>query len=360
MPSRIPEAEARQVMLNAGLEPLEPYPGSGKPWRCRCLACHTEGTPRYLNVKRLGRGCVPCGIKRRAMTRRNNPDDMVNAMKAAGATPLEPYPGSGKPWRCRCDNCGKTISPMYLNVKKRGSACRFCAGYWDPEDFVALMREHGFEPLEPYPGSNTPWKSKCTTCGWEVSPRVLGIKHRGYGCLRCARMVVDPEGAAALMRAAGLEPVDPYVNSGDPWRCRCTTCGEVVTPSYDRVKRGSSCAVCATYGFDPVAPARVYLIQHPDLSVAKIGITGQHTKYDRLSQHEELGWEVLGTWEFATGKESQQVEGTVLSWWRDELEAPQALTSEDMPQRGQTETAWLADVDIDETIAFIERLIAPD
>ena len=107
-------------------------------------------------------------------------------------------------------------------------------------------------------------------------------------------------------------------------------------------------------------PARVYLIQHPDLSVAKIGITGQHTKYDRLSQHEELGWEVLGTWEFATGKESQEVEGTVLSWWRDELEAPQALTTEEMPQRGETETAWLTDVNIDETVAFIERLVAAD
>ncbi|MCD9880852.1 hypothetical protein [Streptomyces guryensis] len=29
-------AVAVAVMIAAGLEPLEPYPGRGTPWRCRC------------------------------------------------------------------------------------------------------------------------------------------------------------------------------------------------------------------------------------------------------------------------------------------------------------------------------------
>ena len=35
VPPRIPDAEARQVMLDADLEPLEPYPGGHFPWKCR-------------------------------------------------------------------------------------------------------------------------------------------------------------------------------------------------------------------------------------------------------------------------------------------------------------------------------------
>ena len=79
-----------------------------------------------------------------------------------------------------------------------------------------------------------------------------------------------------------------------------------------------------------------------------------------MDEHGRQGWEAVAAWYFEVGSRAEEVEGTVLSWWRDELEAPQALTTEEMPQRGETETAWLADVNIDETIAFIERLIAAD
>jgi len=51
VPPRIPDAEARQVMLDAGLEPLEPYPGSHSQWKCRCLVCGAEVRPHYSSVK---------------------------------------------------------------------------------------------------------------------------------------------------------------------------------------------------------------------------------------------------------------------------------------------------------------------
>ena len=118
--------------------------------------------------------------------------------------------------------------------------------------------------------------------------------------------------------------------------------------------------MCAVPGFNPATPALVYLIQHPELSAAKVGISGVDARPNRVGVHSRQGWEVVATWDFEVGSRAEEVEGTVLSWWRDELEAPQALTGEDMPQGGHTETAWLADVDIDETVAFIERLIAAD
>jgi len=94
------------------------------------------------------------------------------------------------------------------------------------------------------------------------------------------------------------------------------------------------------------------------LSAAKVGITGLDTH--RLIDHKRGGWRVVATWEFDVGADAETVEGAALSWWREELGVSQALAREDMPIGGATETAWLADVDINETIAFIERLIAAD
>jgi len=45
MPRRLDREAAASFMLEHGLEPLEQYPGAGKQWRCRCLACGDEVRP---------------------------------------------------------------------------------------------------------------------------------------------------------------------------------------------------------------------------------------------------------------------------------------------------------------------------
>jgi hypothetical protein len=125
--------------------------------------------------------------------------------------------------------------------------------------------------------------------------------------------------------------------------------------------RGGGCQSCSLRGFDPAAPGCVYIVFHLDLLAQKVGIAAHdRRRTDRLRQHERYGWVIHGTWEFAVGADAQKVETAVLRWWRNELEAPQALTNEDMPQNGSTETAWLSDVNVNETTAFIERLVAAD
>ncbi len=57
---------------------------------------------------------------------------------------------------------------------------------------------------------------------------------------------LEPEAAAAVMRAAGVEPIEPYRNSQSPWRCRCLSCGREVAPRYTDVVRGyGGCKWCA-------------------------------------------------------------------------------------------------------------------
>ncbi len=78
------------------------------------------------------------------------------------------------------------------------------------------MREGGVEPVDPYKNTSVPWRCRCLTCGREVTPRLDNVRAGHAACGYCAGLIVDPDEAAAVMRAAGLEPLGPY-----PGAARC-------------------------------------------------------------------------------------------------------------------------------------------
>ncbi len=129
--------------------------------------------------------------------------------------------------------CGADLSGLNHSAKRCGECC------------ADMMRAAGVEPLEPYPGNNQrKWKCRCLRCGEIVEPRFAGIQQGGGGCDPCGRRVqakgrrLSESEAAEVMRAGGLEPLEPYVASSEPWECRCMKCGEVVSPRYNDVQQG--------------------------------------------------------------------------------------------------------------------------
>jgi hypothetical protein len=88
------------------------------------------------------------------------------------------------------------------------------------------MRAAGFEPLEPYPGlAKAPWRCRCTRCGGIVSPTLTNVR-QGGGCRSCAGQApVDVNAVALELRAAGVEAVDSYPGPGRPFRVRCVNDG---------------------------------------------------------------------------------------------------------------------------------------
>jgi hypothetical protein len=357
MPSRLSEAETREVMLKASLKPLDPYPGAHARWRCLCLVCGSEVWPHFSTVRHRGSACDFCARSRRAASNRIPEEEANRIMLSAGVIPLLEYPGALKPWMSECVTCGKICSPSLTNVKRGQGACRHCAGKWDTEAIIAFVNSRGFEPIDDYPGAHKPWRMKCVTCDSEVQPHFSTIKGGG-GCQVCAGQVVNHEDAIAVMRKAGLKPLVEYRNAVTPWPSRCLNCNEIVTPTYDSVKRGSGCRVCAVPGFNPSTPALLYLISHEKKAAVKIGITGVEARPNRLREHEKEGWEVFATWEFKVGRQAELVEKAVLEWWRGTLKVPQALTRAEMRQRGETETAWMKDVDPIDTKRFVEEVLS--
>jgi len=49
------------IMLNAQLEPLEPYVNAQKPWKCKCLKCGRVVKPRFGGISAGIGGCKFCG-----------------------------------------------------------------------------------------------------------------------------------------------------------------------------------------------------------------------------------------------------------------------------------------------------------
>ena len=222
---------------------------------------------------------------------------------------------------------------------------------------MEIMREAGLEPLGPYPGSKVPWRCRCMKCEREITPRYNTVQ-QGGGCAYCAGNSTDAAAAEAAMRAAGLEPLEPYRGNQVAWRCRCVKCGQEVTPNLHNVKAGNGgCIHCTSSGFwsmDHDSPATVYLVIHEPLRAVKVGVMRQNSR--RLKHHLRNGWRLLNAWRDLEPSRAFAAEQAVLVAWRN-AGIPDAVPREEMPHGGHSETAPIDLVDLAKTRAIIERYV---
>ena len=356
-------------MRSVGLEPVEPYPNSGTPWRSRCTTCGHVGTPRLSYIRKLinagtASGCAACNHKARGeQQRRAKADQSESMMRAAGYEPLEPYDSASAPWHCRHMTCGEEVRVKASSVRQGYDPCPRCRaeGYrqraaarrTNSDEAIALMLEHGFEPLEPYPGASVGWRCRCTTCGKESTPAYSGVKGRGHRCGHCAGSApLDPTACADEMRAHGFEPLEAYPGSDKRWLCRCPN-GHQVHLRLTGVRTGKGCRMCATHGIDLAGPAKVYVITHPDWNAVKVGI-GACTGYtSRLIQHKRQGWQLHRAGDYATGAAAYDVEQAVLDRLREAGLSP-FLTKDVMPN-GWSETCSADRVTAAKVWAMVEE-----
>ena len=230
-----------------GLEPLEPYLNSKHKWRCRCLKCGSEVCPQYNTIITKKSGCRICGKLEGGKKRRILESEAIKTMLAEGYKPLDPYINSQRHWRCIHIECGREVSPTYGQIKSGHGGCKHCARvYVDPVDAIEVMRKAGYEPLEPYVNSGHKWKCRCLNCGEATTP-TYGEARVGSRCKYCARKAVTPDDAVALMRKGGFEPMERYPGSMEPWMCRHLECGGIRFPRYAHVQQGRrACKVCST------------------------------------------------------------------------------------------------------------------
>lgn len=353
---------AEQEMLDAGLRPLEPYPGkAADAWRCECLRCGDIVTGRLQKI-RSGEGCCRrCGIAASALARSADPAASEALMRAANLEPLDPYPGSNHlPWRSRCMSCDAVVQPTRANISRGQGGCidcgiTICAAkrLGDKDQAVLDMVQAGLQPLGPYPGSYKAWRCQCLQCDREVAPRLGHIRRgRRGGCPACSAVKgglmqrTAPDVAEAQLQAEGFEPLEPYPGLASvPWRCRCLSCNlEIEAPLY-KVRNGIGvCRGCAEWGFSMIAPAVVYLLHHQLFGAVKIGITGNP---DRIRRFEQRGWSTEHFLLFRTGAAAWTLEQAVLARVRTDHGLSAYLTHQQMQGVGGfTETFNAAELPI--------------
>jgi hypothetical protein len=363
MPRRVDPDFAHQIMLDAGAQPLTPFPGTQLPWRSLCLDCGDIVTPRYNDVRRGNGVCFGrCRAARISAALRRDAGDATSVMLQHGWEPVAPYPGAGKAWKCRCIGCASIKDKRLSHVQEGRGSCTVCSGKEvTGKSACAVLHGVGLTPLVPYPGSQLAWLSRCDAAGHIVAPTYAKVKYRGDGCYHCrgrkisARLRLSESDARASMLSAGLDPLDPYPGSVEvPWRARCLTCASVVAPRLHGIRGGQGgCRYCATHGLDPSRPAYVYLVEHPDFGALKVGIA---TSPDRLKTHVRGGWQSVAVWDTDDGHQARAVEVAAISWMRSRGAPP--LSRMEMPYGGHTETASTADVAVQEMRALISGFIA--
>ena len=83
-----------------------------------------------------------------------------------------------------------------------------------------------------------------------MSPAYGSVRSGHNPCRYCARPRVEADHAAAVLLAAGADPLDPFPGPHDEWRCRCLTCGAEVRPRYTSIRAGRG--PCRRCGNTPV------------------------------------------------------------------------------------------------------------
>jgi hypothetical protein len=186
-------------------------------------------------------------------------------MLAAGARPLEPYPGSAVPWTCQCLLCESTITPTLGKVRSGRRPCRVCSRARAGELRRLSERDAclearslaGVTPLERYPGLiHSKWKCRCNSCGSVVEVTLHNIRAGHGACRKCGharggekRRMPNDEAAIEIQGTGNVTPLEPYPGRTDvPWRCQCNECGAIVSPTLGnvRMRGGSACKPCGT------------------------------------------------------------------------------------------------------------------
>lgn len=350
------EDEAIALMLEKNLKPLEPYQNSKRPWKSICLICKKKISPSFGNIKRGQAGCKWC--TRKVL----DPEEALRVMRKQGYEPLTKYVNDREKWKSKCKKC-KTISyPTYSQVSRQNNitGCTYCnIHYINERDAVKVMIKARLFPLITYKNARTPWKCRCLDCKKIVSPTFDAVGS-GKRCSYCAGNKVDAKEAKKTMLLAGYKPLTPYKNSKSKWTCIHIKCGREVNAPFERINAGhGACRYCATSGFQHGKKAVVYLITHPVLFAHKIGIGNPSDLRgnDRMEIHKKYGWKMFKTWEFEDGKIAQKIEKEAFRVIRKEMQLPIFLSVSEMPQGGQTETVNADSITLVELEKIINKVI---
>jgi len=293
-----------------GWDPSKVGAGSTKKLEWKCKNGHIiSKTPdsRVQARNSASRGCGYCSgkIVELGLTDLKTKYPKI-ASEALGWNPSNFSPGSGskQEWKCQRGH----VYERRIRERVAGQACPFCSNHKLLPGFndmattnPILAREaFGWDPTTVFESGKNPLKWKCKSGHvWELPPN--GRRNHRTGqisqCPYCSNQKVlvgfNDFGTLQPDLTKQMVDCDPFSvveksnkivkwidEKGHEWK---------TTPA-NRVK-GIGCPTCAKTGFDPNKDAFLYLLNHPNWELYKIGISNSSDQ--RTNKHQRSGWELL-------------------------------------------------------------------
>jgi hypothetical protein len=180
MGKRLDPKVAEEVMLKAGLQPLEPYAGAHTEWKCKCLICGSIVTPRYATVQSKGAGCKTCRYKKIREHHVFRFEDVVKVVELRGGKILSTeYKNSEAPMDFEC-SLGHTFTNSFGHVK-RGQWCPTCNKGSKSEEIARTTFEQLFNFS--FPKSRPKWLKNSRGYQMEIDgfckELMIGFEYQG-------------------------------------------------------------------------------------------------------------------------------------------------------------------------------------
>jgi hypothetical protein len=115
---------------------------------------------------------------------------------------------------------------------------------------MEVMKKAGLETQEKYVDSKAPWRVKHNKCQ-RIFEIVYSNIRGGSTCRYCSGRAVVPKEAINLMKKRGLNPLVPFPGARAAWKCKCNVCKKIIYPQYSTTaNRESGCAYCSGHKVD--------------------------------------------------------------------------------------------------------------
>jgi len=176
----VDEIDAVAAMNARGLKTLEPYPGATKPWMVECKTCRKKFKAVFhsLSTKSGCRFCSGVAV---------DESDLLAHLKSLKLKPLVKYQSATTPWKCKCLVCNHIVQPTWSHIKSGRGHCAYCSQRRvDIPQALKFMKSIDLKPLVDFPGTNKPWLCRCLICKAEVTPRLSDVRRGQGGCSNCA------------------------------------------------------------------------------------------------------------------------------------------------------------------------------
>jgi hypothetical protein len=342
------------------LTPLEPYRSNTAKWKMFHSRCGNEVLTTWADIQGGGGGCGVCRYTKSASKLKRDEASAVAIMREAGGEPLEPYKNNHARWKVRCLKCNQTSHPSLGNVLKGQGVCLACRPKFPvttKEEALVFVAEKHLKPISDYVSAASKWKLQCEVCQKTSDYIYSQMKSYNHGCVYCSNHKVDPADVQIAFESLGFVMLEEYVNARKPIKAECQSCSRVSPKRYDDIRVGKGCKYCQDSAIDLSAKTYFYLIKHEELNAVKVGIGNLNRKQDRLREHKRHGWAILYRYDFEYGEDAYNIEQQILKWVKKEKNLPNNLSKKDLPQGGWTEAFSADEITIFELKLKFEDLL---